>query len=149
MCSCRLLKHPGPGFLMWALFAPPLKVTVIGSEEPPSPATNDPTVPPRLYLSSCVPHPSLSTLPSLPNRNREIPLDGVAVTSRTAASPHPASPTGEVTVQDSFRDAVTGCTTYWRQSCVTLHIYMYIYIYIYMYIYIYIYIQTTTRVQMR
>lgn len=56
-----------PGFLMrWALFAPPLKVTVIGSEEPPSPVTNDPTVPPRLCLSSCVPHPSLSTLPSLP-----------------------------------------------------------------------------------
>lgn len=132
MCSCRLLKHPGPGFLMWALFAPPLKVTAIGSEEPPSPATNDPTVPPRLCLSSCVHFPpSLSTLPSLPGRNREIPLDGVAVTSRTAASPHPASPTGEVTVQDSFRDAVTGCTTSWRQSCITL------------------YIQTTTRVRMR
>lgn len=119
------------GFFTWALFAPPLKVTAIGSEEPPSPVTNDPTVPPRLCLFSCVPHPSLSALLSLPAGDQKTPLDGVAATSRTAASPHPASPTGEVTVQDSFRDAVTDCTTSWRQSCVTS------------------YTQTTTRVRIR
>lgn len=68
----------GPGYLTWASFAPPPRVTAIGSEEPPSPVANDPAVPPRSGLSSCSPHPSLPRAPIPSWRTRETPLDGVA-----------------------------------------------------------------------
>lgn len=91
------------GFRTWASFAPPLRVTAIWSKEPP--IVRSPTDLTRSLLGfyACF-HPSSSTAIPIPSRRHRLSVPRPAARG-------PRHQRGEVTVQNSFRDAVIGCTT--------------------------------------
>jgi hypothetical protein len=129
--SRRPLGRGAPASSTWASFAPPLRVIAISTGGPPrsghrgpgqsSPAGAPFSVPEPLSSLAAVPSPLAGPDPTRLGESSLLPLP-----PPPPAAPAPAvhglrlvvggAQAGKVSVRDSLRDAVTGCTTSPRRS---------------------------------